>query len=91
MSSEFGLSSREREVLALVARGLKHDEIAVAMEISRHTVLSFVRRIYLKLNVKSRAEAIFEAKSRGLLFAVNLDNLNVIPADNGCNSDPFLA
>ena len=35
------------------------------MSITRNTVLTFIRRIYAKLEVHSRTEAIFEARSRG--------------------------
>ncbi len=61
------LSAREREVLEFITKGFTSDEIAELMSVSRHTVLTFVRRIYAKLEVNSRAEAIFEARSLGLL------------------------
>lgn len=61
------LSQREREVLEFITKGFTSDEIAGLMAVSRHTVLTFVRRIYAKLEVNSRAEAIFEARNRGLL------------------------
>lgn len=62
-----GLSAREKEVLDFVTRGFTADEIAGLMQISRHTVQTFIRRIYAKLEVRSKAEAIFEARSRGLI------------------------
>lgn len=61
------LSEREREVLELITKGFKTDEIASLMQVSRYTVQSFVRRIYAKLAVNSKAEAIYEARNRGLL------------------------
>jgi DNA-binding NarL/FixJ family response regulator len=61
------LSVREQEVLELITKGFTAEEIANLMKISRHTVLTFVRRIYKKLNVKSKAEAIYEARAQGLL------------------------
>ncbi|TXT35167.1 MAG: two component LuxR family transcriptional regulator [Comamonadaceae bacterium] len=61
------LSERELEVLQLITRGFKVEEIAHLMQISRHTVRSFVRRIYAKLEVNSRTEAIYEARHQGLL------------------------
>jgi len=61
------LSVRELEVLQLVSKGFKAEEIAVLMEISRQTVMTYVRRIYGKLKVNSRAEALYEARQRGIL------------------------
>ena len=61
------LSPREREVLDFITKGFTADEIARLMQLSRYTVLTFVRRIYVKLKVKSKAEAIYEARTQGLL------------------------
>jgi DNA-binding NarL/FixJ family response regulator len=61
------LSSREQEVLELITKGFTADEIADLIAVSRHTVLTFVRRIYKKLQVNSKAEAIYEARNLGLL------------------------
>ena len=61
------LSEREREVLEWIIKGFKTDEIANLMHVSRYTVQSFVRRIYAKLEVNSKAEAIYEARKQGLL------------------------
>ncbi len=61
------LSQREKVVLEYIAKGFKSDEIADLMSISRHTVLTFVRRIFNKLEVKSRVEAVYEARNWGLI------------------------
>ena len=61
------LSPREREALELITKGFSYDEIADLMQVSRNTVMTFVRRIYQKLEVTSKTEAIFEARSHGLL------------------------
>ncbi|MGJ8624570.1 MAG: LuxR C-terminal-related transcriptional regulator [Yoonia sp.] len=61
------LSEREFEVLNLLARGLSNAECADVLSISNHTVGTHVKKIYRKLKVNSRAEALFEASSRGLL------------------------
>lgn len=61
------LSAREKEVLEFITKGFTADEIANLMSVSRHTVLTYVRRIYTKLEVNSKAEAIFEAHKQGLL------------------------
>ncbi|MDD5334560.1 MAG: response regulator transcription factor [Rhodoferax sp.] len=61
------LSAREKEVLEFITRGYTSDEIAELISVSRHTVLTYVRRIYAKLEVTSKTEAIFEARKQGLL------------------------
>jgi len=61
------LSGREREVLELLARGFRNSEIANALGITTHTVTSYVRQLYRKLEVGSRGEAVFEAVHLGLL------------------------
>ncbi|MDX6437946.1 MAG: hypothetical protein QOF45_529 [Gaiellaceae bacterium] len=55
------LSRREKEVLALVARGLSNAQIGAALFISPATVKVHVRHIFEKLGVKSRAEAAMRA------------------------------
>jgi len=52
------LSKREKEVLALLAQGYLYKEIADTMSISVPTVNSFIRRIYEKLHVNSRGQAV---------------------------------
>ena len=61
------LSAREKEVLEFITKGFTSDEIAALMSVSRHTVLTYVRRIYTKLKVNSKTEAIYEARNQGLL------------------------
>ena len=53
-----GLSPREREVLELLARGYFYKEITEALGISMSTVNTHVRRVYEKLHVHSRAQAV---------------------------------
>lgn len=60
------LSPREAEVLDLIVKGFTTQEIAKLMALSHFTVRSFVRRIYSKLKVTSKAEAIYEARALGL-------------------------
>jgi DNA-binding NarL/FixJ family response regulator len=52
------LSTREREVLELLARGYLYKEIAEMLKISVQTVNTYIRRIYEKLHVRSRAQAV---------------------------------
>jgi DNA-binding NarL/FixJ family response regulator len=61
------LSPREREALELTTKGFSYDEIAELMQVSRNTVMTFMRRIYQKLEVRSKAEAIYEARNHGIL------------------------
>ena len=61
------LSAREQEVLNYITKGFTSEEIAGLMQVSRHTVQTFVRRIYAKLKVNSKMEAIYEARHHGLL------------------------
>jgi len=61
------LSQREKEVLDYITKGFTVHEIANLMQLSHFTVRTFVRRIYSKLKVTSKAEAIFEARTQGLL------------------------
>ncbi|MHA6911329.1 response regulator [Ralstonia pseudosolanacearum] len=61
------LSAREKEVLDLITKGFTAQEIAKLMALSHFTVRTFVRRIYSKLKVTSKAEAIYEARTLGLL------------------------
>ncbi len=61
------LSAREKEVLDLITKGFTAQEIARLMALSHFTVRTFVRRIYSKLKVTSKAEAIYEARTLGLL------------------------
>ena len=60
------LTEREREVLLRVAKGFTLPEIGVQLGLSRHTIADYVKQIYRKLNVSSRAEAALEAQRLGL-------------------------
>lgn len=64
---DHGLTAREVEVLSVFARGLSYEETARTLAISPNTVRDFVKKIYAKLNVHNRAEAVFEARSLGLI------------------------
>ncbi len=60
------LSEREREVLTLIADGLKNAEIATRLTLSPKTVRNHVYALYRKLQVQSRPEAIIQARDAGL-------------------------
>ncbi|MFF0006898.1 response regulator [Streptomyces tibetensis] len=61
------LSAREREVLALVARGTSNREIARELFISEATVKTHLTHLYAKLGVNDRAAAVAAAYQRGIL------------------------
>ncbi|MEO8543195.1 MAG: response regulator transcription factor [Burkholderiaceae bacterium] len=61
------LTEREVDVLRLIGKGYKVPEAATLLGISAHTVTSYVRDIYRKLDISSRAEAAVEAARRGLV------------------------
>ncbi len=61
------LTPRETELLRLTAKGLSFDAIGQLLEISPHTVVAHVKKIYRKLAVHSRGEAVYEASQMGLL------------------------
>jgi len=61
------LTEREAEILRLIAKGLSFADVGGALGISAHTVVAHVKKIYRKLSVHSRGEAVFEATQLGLL------------------------
>lgn len=61
------LSEQERKVLEMSAKGYRYEEIAHLLKISPRTVETYVKRIYRKLQVHSKSEAIYEARKLGLL------------------------
>jgi DNA-binding NarL/FixJ family response regulator len=61
------LSERETEILRLVAKGFGFEAVGELLGISPHTVVTHVKKIYRKLAVHSRGEAVYEASQMGLL------------------------
>jgi pimeloyl-ACP methyl ester carboxylesterase len=61
-----GLSTREREVLRLLAQGYNNQEISQKLVLSEKTVRNHVSNIYEKLQINSRGEAILLARKLGL-------------------------
>jgi DNA-binding NarL/FixJ family response regulator len=61
------LSDREMELLNLLSRGFSYAECGDLLHITVNTIGTHVKNIYRKLEVNSRAEALFEASSQGLL------------------------
>jgi LuxR family maltose regulon positive regulatory protein len=61
------LSGRERAILNLIAQGQSDKEIARMLSISPETVKSHVKRVFVKLSVQKRAQAVARAQSLGLV------------------------
>ncbi len=61
------LTAREREILDLLAHGLKNAEIAGELHISEHTVKFHISSLYAKLGVNNRAEAVSRGARYGLI------------------------
>jgi two-component system NarL family response regulator len=61
------LTTRELEILALLAEGFRVKAISATLRISDHTVKAHMRSVYEKLDVHGRAEALAEALRRGLV------------------------
>ena len=60
------LTDREREVLDLIARGINNQDIAEQLQITSKTVSNYISRIFDKLQVADRAQAIVKARESGL-------------------------
>lgn len=65
------LSPREKEVLAFMALGLSNDQLAEQLFVSQATIKTHVRRIFDKLLVKNRAEAVAIAHKYGIIGELN--------------------
>jgi len=61
------LTSRETEILNLVALGMSNREIAEQLFVSKYTVESHIKHIYRKLSVSKRTKAVSAARSLGIL------------------------
>ena len=61
------LSDRETEILILMGKGIAFADIGKILAISPHTVTAHIKKIYRKLQVHSRGEAVYEASCMGIL------------------------
>ena len=61
------LTKRESEVLGLIALGKTNPEIGIILDISKNTVASYLKRIFLKLETSDRITAVLRARALNLL------------------------
>lgn len=66
-STEIRLSKRQKQLLAMLDRGLSNRDIAAELEISEHTVKVHFWRLFRRLEVNSRTQALHYARCNGLL------------------------
>ena len=74
------LTARERDVLATLGRGFSNKHIARVLQISPETVKSHVKRIFLKLAVRTRTQAVLRAGTLGLLDIPEQCQKHTLPA-----------
>lgn len=61
------LSPRERETLGLIGKGLRLPEVAACLNVTKNTAAGYIKAVYRKLGISSRAEAAIEAAKLGLI------------------------
>ena len=64
---ELGITPREREILALIAEGLSNREIGERLFVSENTVKTHSSRLFEKLGVNRRVQAVQKGKELGLI------------------------
>lgn len=69
--SQHTLSKQEVSVLRYLSKGFNSSDIADLLDISSHTVSTYIKRIYKKLAVHSRSQAIYEGHKMGI---INMDD-----------------
>lgn len=61
------LSPRECQVVSNLAQGYSYAQIAKQLAISENTLKTYIKRLYKKLKVHNRTQAVLEARKQGLL------------------------
>jgi LuxR family maltose regulon positive regulatory protein len=67
-TAKYALSEREQTILGFIANGKSNKQIARALGVTPETIKTHIKRIFLKLAAKSRAQAVVRAQSLGLLL-----------------------
>jgi DNA-binding NarL/FixJ family response regulator len=80
---------QESRLLLLLERGLRFKQIALAMNISESTAKGYARNLFAKLDVHSRAEAVYEARRQGVLDRLRL-GLQTSEEFAGDEDDPLV-
>jgi DNA-binding NarL/FixJ family response regulator len=65
--NQSGLSTREIQILELIAKGQRNKEIAAELGIGQETVQTHIKRLFVKLHVSDRTAAVTVALSRGIV------------------------
>ncbi len=66
-STQSMLSPRETEILGLIGRGMRVNDVAQHLQLTPQTVASYIKNLYRKLNISSRAQAALQAHRLGLI------------------------
>lgn len=66
-ASTVSLSSRQAEILRLIAEGLSNEEICATLYLSRNTVKTHIRTLYARIGVERRAQAVVWAYRHGVV------------------------
>lgn len=66
-AASVGITDRERQILTMVAEGLENKQIARALDLSEETVKSYLRNLFARWDVSSRAEAVAIAIRLGII------------------------
>lgn len=66
-AASVGITDRERQILTMVAEGLENKQIARAIDLSEETVKSYLRNLFARWDVSSRAEAVAIAIRLGII------------------------
>ncbi len=75
VQEQINLSPREQEIIRLICAGLPNKAISDVLEISPWTVGTYLKRIFAKLNVGSRAEMVAKVLQDGLLNGHHLNGV----------------